>query len=154
MDSNKKEMADRFRRLNDSELRRRVEAGTLTAVGTEVALAELAARGIQMPTVDAVTDDVVEDVASLPPGVDLVTIKHFVNPMQASLARSHLESEGIFVHLWGEHLGIAHILFSAATGGMRLQVRSDQAARAREILDAFERGDYSLGEESTDDRLG
>jgi hypothetical protein len=79
---------------------------------------------------------------------DLVTIKHFVNPLQASLARSQLESEGIFVHLWGEHLGIANIVFSAATGGMRLQVRSDQADRAREILAAVERGDYSLDENS------
>jgi hypothetical protein len=31
-----------------------------------------------------------------------------------------------------------------ATGGMRLQVRSDQLQRAREVLAAFERGDYSL----------
>jgi hypothetical protein len=49
--------------------------------------------------------------------------------------------------VWGEHLGIAHIFLSIASGGMRVQVRSDQVEEARKVIAAFERGDFALDEE-------
>lgn len=150
MDISKDELTTRFRQMTDDELVDRFKAGTLSQLGLEAASAELAARGIELPPSmsEAGEDAAANGLPELPPGVTLVTIQHFIDPLQASLARSQLESEGIFVHLWGEHLGIANIVFSAATGGMRLQVRNDQADRAREILAAIERGDYSLDENS------
>lgn len=85
----------------------RVNAGTLTAVALEVALSELAVRGIEFPTpadIDAGEHGSAETASELPPDMELVTIAHFDNPLKASLVRCHLESEGIFVYLWGEYL--------------------------------------------------
>jgi hypothetical protein len=155
MELDKEELTARFRQMSDDALLGRLTAGALTAVASEVALAELASRGIALPepAVSEATEVAApEELPELPLGVELVTIAHFLNPLHASVVRSQLESEGIFVHLWGEHLGIAHIVFSAATGGMRLQVRSDQAERARAILAAIDRGDYALDDEGKSDR--
>jgi hypothetical protein len=64
--------------------------------------------------------------------------------------RACLESHGIFAYVWGEHLGIANIFLSSASGGMRVQVRSDQLDQAREVIAAFERGDFALDEDEED----
>lgn len=79
--------------------------------------------------------------------LDLVTVAHFTDPLQANVLRACLESHGIFAFLWGEHLGVAHLFLSAATGGMRVQVRSNQVAQAKAVIAAFERGDFALDED-------
>jgi len=61
--------------------------------------------------------------------------------------RACLESHGIFAYVWGEHLGVANIFMSIAGGGVRVQVRSDQVDQAREVITAFERGDFALEDE-------
>jgi len=63
------------------------------------------------------------------------------------LLRACLESHGIFAYVWGEHLGVAHIFMSIAGGGVRVQVRSDQVDQAREVIAAFERGDFAIEDE-------
>jgi hypothetical protein len=42
---------------------------------------------------------------------------------------------------------VANIFLSIAGGGMRVQVRSDQVDQAREVIAAFERGDFALDED-------
>jgi hypothetical protein len=44
--------------------------------------------------------------------LELVTVHRLTNPLTANVLRACLESHGIYVHLWGEHLGTAHIVFS------------------------------------------
>lgn len=46
----------------------------------------------------------------------------------------------------GEHLGTAYNWLSVASGGVRVQVRQDQVAQAKEIIAAFERGDLAIDE--------
>lgn len=79
--------------------------------------------------------------------IDLVTVAQFSNPLKASVLRACLESHGVFAYVWGEHLGVANIFLSIAGGGVRVQVRSDQVDQAREVIAAFERGDFALDED-------
>jgi hypothetical protein len=141
MDINKEELASRYREMSDDELLRRVTAGTLTELAQEIASAELAARGIDLPELvdDEVTEhDSLEAEPESHSGVDLVTIARIINPLRANLLKVHLESEGIFTHLLGGHLGVVDLYLSAGSGGVHVQVRKDQAAHALEVLAKFD----------------
>jgi len=63
----------------------------------------------------------------------LVTIATFPEPMEANMARSALESAGIEVFLQGE---TANSMIPVAFVS-QLQVRSDDEAAARKLLDAM-----------------
>ncbi len=62
----------------------------------------------------------------------LVTVETFSAPWEAQLARARLETEGIDSQLADEHL--ARLGLSGAIGGVRLQVREEDAALALEVL--------------------
>lgn len=62
----------------------------------------------------------------------LVTIATFAAPWEAQLARARLESEGIEARLFDEHL--ARLGLSNAIGGVRLQVREEDASSALALL--------------------
>jgi hypothetical protein len=64
---------------------------------------------------------------------ELVTIATFPEPMEASMARTALESAGIDVFLQGE---TANSMIPVAFTS-RLQVRAENEAAARSILDAM-----------------
>ncbi len=64
---------------------------------------------------------------------ELVTIATFPEPMEASMARAALESAGIDVFLQGENANsMIPVAFTS-----RLQVRAENEAVARGILDAM-----------------
>ena len=143
----REQLAERFRALSDEELLSRLDR-ELTPLALEVATAELQSRGIEIPPKIATPEergdaDDAEDDAP----VKLVTVAEFWNPIEASLARACLESCGIRAFVWGEHLGVAHTFLSVASGGMRVQVRSDQAAAAKEVLAAVKRGELAADEQ-------
>ena len=92
------------------------------------------------------TSEMIAACAKLMSNLDLMTVAEFWNPLEANVLRAYLESQGIFVHVWGEHLGVTHIFLSAASGGIRLQVPRDQVADAKEVIAAFERGDFAIEE--------
>ena len=142
MDISRDELAMRFRDLSDEELLNRLRAGTLTPLAAEVASTELRSRGIEPPSAEA------DDNAVMVPAGKLVTVAEFWNPVEANLLRSLLQSEGIFVHLWGEHLGVAHTFLSVASGGMKVQGPASQVAQAQELIAAFKRGDLAMDEEA------
>ena len=77
---------------------------------------------------------------------DLVTVAVFTFGPDAHIARSHLESEGILAFVVGEHLAAMHVFMSIVSGGVRLQVPRRHELRARKILRALERGEYSIDE--------
>ncbi len=66
-------------------------------------------------------------------GEELVTIATFPEPMEASMARMALESAGIGVNLRGE---TANSMIPVAFES-QLQVRPEDEAAARQVLDAF-----------------
>jgi hypothetical protein len=154
MKISREDLVERFQALADDVLLDRVRGGTLTPLAQEVALGELRSRGIEdvaaSPALDQSEQQPEESADSdfYPDSdVDLVTIARFTNPLEANVLRNCLESHGVFAFIWGEHLGTANHLWSVASGGMRLQVRSDQVEQAKEVIAAFERGDFAIDEE-------
>ena len=150
MDVSEADLTEHFRELSDEALLERLQEGTLTALALEVAAREVRSRGLKLPTAaPADTDAVADSGESDEPDddIDLVTVAQFTNPLKANVLRACLESHGIFAYVWGEHLGVANVFLSIAGGGVRVQVRSDQVAQAREVIAAFERGDFAIEEE-------
>jgi hypothetical protein len=149
MDISEADLTKHFRELSDAALLEQLRAGTLTPVALEVAAREARSRDLEIPDAEAEqTDDAADsNEGAVPDDVDLVTVAQFSNPLKANVLRACLESHGIFAYVWGEHLGVAHVFMSIAGGGVRVQVRSDQVDQAREVIAAFERGDFAIEDE-------
>jgi hypothetical protein len=64
----------------------------------------------------------------------LVTIETFSSPWQAQLARACLESEGIHAVVADEHFYRLYGALPGTMGGVKLQVRREEAQRASELL--------------------
>jgi hypothetical protein len=62
----------------------------------------------------------------------LVTVGAYASPWEAQLARACLEAEGVDSVVADEHLG--RIWCATTVGGIKLQVREDDASRASELL--------------------
>lgn len=71
---------------------------------------------------------------------ELVTIATFPEPMEANMARSALEAAGIEVFLQGE---TANSMIPVAFAS-RLQVRPEDEAAARSLLDAMDNDPESM----------
>jgi len=160
MQVSREELVESYRQLSDEELLQLLQAGSLTELAQEVAVNELRSRGTVLPARSAAEaarfDGAGESAAyrfgsstatSGDEDLDLITVRHLSNPLTANLLRACLESHGIYVHLWGEHLGAANIVFSTITGGMRIQVPRIQVAQAEEVITAWERGEMVIGDE-------
>ena len=68
--------------------------------------------------------------------MNLVTIFKAFSPAEAELTRARLEAAGFNAVVMGELAALSMEGYSAATGGIRVQVMEDQAAEARAFLDA------------------
>lgn len=78
----------------------------------------------------------------------LATIATFSYPTQAHILRTRLEAEGIETFIADELTITGNWLYSNAVGGVKLQVRESDMARAREILNQ-----ESVSAEMTDAEL-
>jgi len=72
----------------------------------------------------------------------LITIATFTNPLEAHIVRGRLQVEGIETYVAHEHHIWANWFLSTALGGVKLQVRPEDAQQAREILRQEQTGDY------------
>ena len=68
--------------------------------------------------------------------MNLVTIFKAFSPAEAELTRARLEAAGFSAVVIGELAALSMEGYSAATGGIRVQVMEDQATEARAFLDA------------------
>jgi hypothetical protein len=64
---------------------------------------------------------------------DLVTIAHFTTVIEADMAKSQLDAEGIMAFVVNAG-AIGVMPYLGASGGVRLQVAEDDAERAGEVL--------------------
>ena len=64
----------------------------------------------------------------------LVTVETFTSPWEAQLARAALEAEGIDAVIADEHFLRLYGALTGTLGGVRLQVRPEDAARATDLL--------------------
>lgn len=65
----------------------------------------------------------------------LITIASFDHPIEANLAKTRLEAEGIECVLTNEHIAGMNWVWAPTIGGVGLQVRESDARRALEILE-------------------
>ena len=65
---------------------------------------------------------------------DLVTVAAFAGVAEAQLARERLELEGILAFVADAQTSGVMPFLTSATGGVRVQVKQEDAERAREIL--------------------
>jgi len=68
--------------------------------------------------------------------MNLVTVFKAFSPAEAQLTRARLETAGFHAVVMGELAAISMEGYSLATGGIRVQVPENEAAGAREFLDA------------------
>ena len=66
---------------------------------------------------------------------DLITIARFNNPMEAHLAKTKLESEGIEAYIADEHMVSINPGLDIAFGGVKLQVKKSDFDKAVSALD-------------------
>jgi hypothetical protein len=64
----------------------------------------------------------------------LVTVETFSSPWEAQLARAALEAEGIDAVIADEHFLRLYGALTSTLGGVRLQVRPEDAGRAADLL--------------------
>lgn len=79
----------------------------------------------------------------------MITVASFDNQADAHIAKGLLEAEGLSPRLADNHLVQTDWLYSAALGGIKLQVPPGEAARARELL-SQDRSGVLAGEEPGD----
>ncbi len=82
------------------------------------------------------------------PGRDLFSVAKYLVPMDAHLARGCLVAAGIPAVVADVNHGQADQLILAAMGGVRVLVPQAFMEQAREVLAAYERGDFALGEDA------
>ena len=68
--------------------------------------------------------------------MNLVTVFKAFSPAEAELTRARLEAAGFHAVVIGELAAMSMEGYSAATGGIRVQVLEAEAAEAREFLNA------------------
>jgi len=152
MEVSRENLTQRFELLSDEDLLASLRSGTLTPLATEVAGNILSSRGVDPVASPDTADSTAESAVEIDDAKsDLVTVSVQWDAMKANLLRTLLESHGIFVHMWGEHLATMNVFLSNAGGGTRLQVPSGQVSQANELIGAFERGELESRDLSDED---
>lgn len=73
-----------------------------------------------------------------------VIVARYADPIEAQIACGLLQAEGIDVHLGDAHMALANWEWRLAIGGVKLHVRNDQLAQAREIIRRLDAGEFQL----------
>lgn len=81
-------------------------------------------------------------------GGKLVTVASFGTAVEAHLARSALESLGIFVAVFDEQTVNIDWMYSNAVGGVKVKVREENLSEARKILEGDSREKGGEGPEA------
>lgn len=82
------------------------------------------------------------------PGRDLFVVAKYLIPLEATLAQGCLVASGIPAVLADAHLMQTDLLLAPALGGVRILVPEDFLAQAQAVLEAFQRGEFALGEDA------
>lgn len=136
------ELHQLFARLADEELASRVASGALTDAAHALAIAELGRRGLAVPEI--------RQSPAAPPADylgDQVILERNLSPTEAHLMCACLHAAGIEADAGDTHIVQAHSLLALALGGASVRVPSAQLPQAREIIAAFRRGDFALGDD-------
>jgi hypothetical protein len=121
------EFTQTYRKMLDGELLRLAQDYDQLAEEAQTAMrAEFARRGLEPPLVEEPEDSLVQRA--------MVTVARYRDLSEAIVARTMLESAGIYVFLRDENLVRLDWQVSNFIGGIRLQVETNDEARANELL--------------------
>ncbi len=143
MNTDRPDLATRFRELSDDELVSLCASGDLAGLARSVALEELGSRGINPPARPGAA------LAGAEYEGDFVTVAQFLNPTDAHIVRGLLESAGILAVVGDANLAQMHSLLTVAIGGVRVRVPAARAAEAKEVIAAYNRGDFALPDDES-----
>lgn len=136
------ELAGLFREMADEELVYRCSAGTLTEFALSIAIEELTSRGFQLPAPLPAAEE-----APAYEG-DFETVARFLNPTDAHVVCACLVAAGLPAIVADANLAQTNSLWAVAIGGARVLVPSSRVAEAKEVIAAFNRGDFALSDDS------
>ena len=134
-------LEDFFYSLNDEEIVARVKAG-LTAEAHDAACRELHRRGIEAPALETP-----QESEALPDLGDMVILARDLKANEAHILTSCLNAAGIHASTGDINTIQTNDLWFIALGGAKVRVPVSQLADAQRILEAFHRGDFSLGDD-------
>ena len=122
-------------------------SGELTDLAQEVVRQELLSRAIAIPVPSSEQEPPPEDGFN----GELTLLRNQLSGPTAEVLRGFLESQGIPASLENLHWNAMYSLISYSTGGVRLMVHAGNLGRARELLAAFDRGDFALDDDAAPD---
>lgn len=140
MHTDHSDLASLFQELTDEELLLRYGSGTLTAAAGAVAIAEISRRGLQLPLPELSAADNTGYAG------DFQLVARFLNPTDAYVLRSCLEMAGVPAVVADAQLVQTNSLWAVALGGVRLLVPALYLDEAKEVLAAFNRGEFALSD--------
>jgi hypothetical protein len=146
-------LLERFQLLNDEHLLALFQSGDLIDLAKEVAAEELGRRGVElaMPATEAnmASENVLASEDNAPSsGGDLVLIARLFTPAEAHILRSRLHADGVPAVVTDDHIVGTNSLLTMAVGGVRVLVPESDFERARVVINAIERGEYRLDDQS------
>jgi len=138
MDINESDLVSHFREMSDEELISRCSSHSLTELARAIAFRELASRGLTLP--EPAEPEYEEPVYE----GDYETVARFLNPIKAHLVCACLQAAGVRAYVADANLVQTNALWSIALGGARVRVPALRVGEAKDIIAAFNRGDFAL----------
>lgn len=132
------ELAKHIREMSDKELLALCNSGALNEIARPIAIEELALRGLPLPEPAGAPEEAGEYQG------DFVTVAQYLNPINAEIVRSCLEASGVPAMVADANLVQMNSLWTVAVGGVRIRVPASRVIDAREVLAAYNRGDFAL----------
>ena len=147
MDPSRASLEETFHELADEELLRRCASGELTDFARSIALAEVRARGLGPPPEPQAEPQEKEDYLG-----DWVVVAQYLSYTEVHLLRSLLRGAGIPAEVTDAQLVQTDALLIPALRGASLRVPAAYVTDAHEIVAAFKRGDFALGDDFEPDK--
>jgi hypothetical protein len=131
-----------FSQLADDEIIAKVRSG-LNPDAYEIACRQLRSRGIEPPPIAEEPTHSEE-----PPYLgDMVILARDLDPTEAHILVSRLAAAGIHADPGDVNTVQTNWLWTIAVGGAKVRVPQSQLAQARQMLDAYRRGAFALGDD-------
>lgn len=134
------ELTTLFRQLTDEELVHRATSGDLTEQAQAVAEQEVADRKLVLPVAQAA------DAAHSAYQGDLVIVARQLSATEAQMLSSCLNAAGVPAEAGDTHFVQTYSLLAGAVGGANIRVPANFVDEAHEVIAAFQRGAFDLGD--------
>ncbi|MDP1612482.1 MAG: hypothetical protein Q8M11_15630 [Sulfuritalea sp.] len=138
MNADYADMVALFRQLTDEELLSRYRSKTLIDTAAALAAEEIRRRGLDLPMPELCEPEDREYAG------DYELVARFLNPTDAYVLCSCLKMAGVPALVADAELVQTNSLWAVALGGARLLVPALHVGEAREVIAAFNRGEYAL----------